>query len=772
MTPSTSVEQTALGNAALVQFEDDPQVQKYLGLGQVLWSEYGDAKRLRQSREEVWLRCLRQFKGIYEPTILSRMAANKSKTNIRLTRSKIKALDAKMMDMLFPAGDKNYSVNATPVPELTPDARQELLREMSKVVPVNAEDPADHDALDEAIKRVADERAMRMGVTIDDQLTECNYSAIARKALHSGHLYGTGVVKGVEVDRVQRRVWTKGADGKHTSSIVAVNRPYVSYRPIWNIFPDPLAKEKGELDYLYERHPVSARVLLDIARSEPMKSVERLIKLYVASHPAGDKLSMELDQEGVADTSADDRPILKGMFELVERWGFVPGRLMREYEQVKAVTPAEIADVDSTMYAGKCWLLGGMLVACNLHPFQTDEVIPYHFYYFDKDESSIWGTGVAELMEQPAQNVNAIGRLINDNAAISSGPQIEVNVDLLAEGEERPTELVPWKVYLRTGKGIKAGEKLINYTEFPNRTTELLQLATFWMQMIDEVTNLPRFSYANQEESGVTDTVGGLSIQMGNVNISLKEPVKNWDDGVTTPLITGAYDWNMQFNNDDSIKGDYQVAARGSTSLVAKELARQHLLAFGQATANQLDAPLIDRRVLLAETAKIMDLPPHVVKGDSNGGTPQDAQIAQMQQVIQQGQQLLQQCITERDQLKKALAQEQNKGVAAQAQERMAGARNDADVEIAQAREKALTDREVLLQQMQSNVEQRIEGMKTTLGAMVEKALADREERIAAADIKSRERIAARGEVTKIKVANINAKAAAKKAAVKPKAKK
>jgi hypothetical protein len=668
-------------------------------------------------------------------------------------------------------------VNATPVPDLTPEAKRELLLAIQKTG-ANADPDLQEDVDDiaEAVKKVADDRALRMGKQIDDQFTECNYSAIARKTLHSGHLYGTGCVKGVEVDRVQRRVWSKDpVTGKHTSKIERVNRPYISFRPIWNIFPDPLAKEKDEMDYLYERHPVSARMLLSIAASEPMKGVERLIKLYVASHPGGDKLNLETDEEGKADTAEDDRPILKDMFELVERWGYVPGRTMREYGRVKATTPKEIADVDSTMYEGKCWLLGQMLIACDVNPFQTDEVIPYHFYYFDKDESSFWGTGVAELMSQPAQNVNAIGRLVNDNAARSSGPQLEVNADLLHESEAHPTEIIPWKVTLRTGKGAMAGMKLFNVTEIPNHTEQLLMLVQFWMQMIDEVTNLPRFSYAaeGQASSGAsTDTLGGLSIQMGNVNISLKEPVKNWDDGVTTPLVTGAYDWNMQYSNDDSIKGDYQIVARGSTSLVAKELARQHLVAFGQATLNPIDAQHVNRKVLLRETAKMMDLPEDVINDDEQGmGGPQEAQIQQMQQLIQQGQEMLKQVITERDQLAKQLEQEKKQGVAALAQERTMAAKTESDQTIATEREKAITEREVLLAQMQGNLEAKLAGMESALATMQTRAENEREERLAYMELKSKEDIAKRAEEGKLKAAKISADATVKAAKLKPKPK-
>jgi hypothetical protein len=70
-----------------------------------------------------------------------------------------------------------------------------------------------------------------------------------------------------------------------------------------------------------------------------------------------------------------------------------------------------------------------------------------------------------------------------------------------------------------------------------------------------------------------------MTILSNALNIMFGRMVKNWDDGITVPTIDRMYDWNMQHNPKDDIKGDYQVDARGSSVLLAREMQSQNLMA-------------------------------------------------------------------------------------------------------------------------------------------------------------------------------------------------
>jgi hypothetical protein len=113
---------------------------------------------------------------------------------------------------------------------------------------------------------------------------------------------------------------------------------------------------------------------------------------------------------------------------------------------------------------------------------------------------------------------------------------------------------------------------------------------------------------------GAAGTARGLSMLMGQAGSDLKDHVKLYDEGVTKPLITALYHWNMLFNPRPEIKGDLKVNATGVASLMAKELYVEQLDIFAKSTANALDAPYIDRPELLRRMARARDLGPGIVK--------------------------------------------------------------------------------------------------------------------------------------------------------------
>ena len=100
-------------------------------------------------------------------------------------------------------------------------------------------------------------------------------------------------------------------------------------------------------------------------------------------------------------------------------------------------------------------------------------------------------------------------------------------------------------------------------------------------RFIDDETALPV-----QAEGELTDnpniTATATNFMSMASNITFRRVVKNFDDGITTPSIRRLYDWNMQHNSRDDIKGDMKVDARGSSALLQRELQAQMLLNMAQ----------------------------------------------------------------------------------------------------------------------------------------------------------------------------------------------
>ena len=74
----------------------------------------------------------------------------------------------------------------------------------------------------------------------------------------------------------------------------------------------------------------------------------------------------------------------------------------------------------------------------------------------------------------------------------------------------------------------------------------------------------------------------------------------------------------MQFDFDPEIKGDLEVKARGTESLMANEVRSQRLMQFLQVASNPALAPFAKFQYVIREIAKSMDLDPDKVTNNMN----------------------------------------------------------------------------------------------------------------------------------------------------------
>src|SRR5262245_15966960 len=161
-------------------------------LGIRLGSNFETYKKDRLETEYQWLRNLRQFRGIYDPEILTRIASDQSKAYPKVTRTKVVGTVARLMEMLFPQTEKNWGIEASPLPDLSESDLQVVL---DTLVAEGKKEPTS-DQVEVGIKSLADAKAERMSLEMDDQLDEIEYITLARRVIYSAVLYSVGVLKG------------------------------------------------------------------------------------------------------------------------------------------------------------------------------------------------------------------------------------------------------------------------------------------------------------------------------------------------------------------------------------------------------------------------------------------------------------------------------------------------------------------------------------------------------------------------------------------------
>lgn len=595
-------------------------------LGSNLLVEFAEAEAKRRTTEDRWLQDLRQYKGKYDPEVLSAIGVTRSRAFVRKTRVKVKTVDSRVEDLLFPSGnEKNWEIDSTPVPSLPDHLKAQVIDRLTQM---SQGQPLPKAVIDEEMLKASKAASKKMAKVIDDQLTEVSYKAVCKQAIHSGNLFGTGIVKGPLVERRVRSTFVY-ENNKWVEKTEAYVVPFVDYVPLWRFYPDMSAETLDKCRYVYERHQMTRSDLTELAERKSFNRSE--ILNYVKSSPRGQVSLKYIDNELKSIGEREESATTDGRYEILERWGWLSG------EELAAIGVKVEQDRIHESFFSNVWLLpNGAVIKAVLQPI-NGVTWPYHIYYLDKDETSIFGEGMAAITRDDQTMLNAATRMMLDNAAITSGPMVEVNLALLANMDD-PTEMAPWKVFLRNSS--QPGSIAVRPIELPANLQNLSGLADRFENNIDEVSAVPRYMTGENVSSGAAGTASGMSMLMGAANIMIKDLIGNFDDGVTTPFIRALYRWNMQFHPDNSIKGDFDVKARGTSSLVAREVRAQQLDNFSAMVANPMDAPFIKRDKLLRQRAEAHELS-DVIKTEEEVQAETSNEMVMQQQQLQQAQQQL-----------------------------------------------------------------------------------------------------------------------------------
>lgn len=569
-------------------------------LGLKLQAQYSQAKSDRSEVERRWLQDLRQYKGVYEPDEESKIPVNKSRTFTRMTRIKVKSSTARLMDLVFPAGSEdNWSIDPTPVPEMDADpmATAELVGQLGRM-PTGQE-------LQIAVEARAKVRASRMQEEIRDQLVDVKYRKLMKLVIQSGNLFGTGILKGPLVNRSYRKAWTiDPTSNSWTLSNVPMLAPFIEFTPVWEMYPDTMATTFAEARYNYQRSVMPKHMVMELTSRPDFSS--KKIRQYLKDHPDGDTQMLdweiELRRLGwnlTGNTTKGKR------YEVVEFWGVLDAQELVDIG-------LDVPDDDQDEFWANIWMLGSTIIKVDVQPIDGMQ-LPYYAYYWDKDETSIFGEGIPAVMRDDQKALNASTRAMMDNAAICAGPQIEVNVDLLHPDED-PRSVFPFKVWTRSGVGQEAQYPAVRSVTLDSHVQEYMALANFFSNNIHEAT-IPSYMHGETSSKGsVGRTASGLSMLMSAAQVTFKDQLFSLDDDVQRPFIEAMYHWNMQFNPKDEIKGDFSIQVRGTSSLVAREIRAQNLDQFANSTMNQFDAPFIDRHALNKQRARVLELGDDIVR--------------------------------------------------------------------------------------------------------------------------------------------------------------
>lgn len=627
--------------ASITDLEDQESNSRFESrLSAYVRKSWDEAKVAKSLITERLLKCERQRRGEYDPermAEINRMGG--SDIFMMLTDVKARAAESWIRDVMLSQQERIFDLKVSSYPDMPPEMKRGIVDQVRlEAEEFLAQSPEPihpeafrarmeevHDATLARMREEAEDAARRMGQKIDDQLRKGGFSGELKKFINDFTTYPTAIMKGPIIKRGKEMAW-----GPNFTPIVLTNykEDFQRVSP-YDIFPSPASTGTND-NYLIQRHFLNLRSL-EAMRGTPGVNDEELETVISRFGVSGYRnwIQGDNEQRNLAGKPFQ-YPINAGEVETVEFWGSVPGTMLLEWGIEDEIDPDTIYEIDA-------WWTDGALWKCVINPDPLGDR-PYFIASWEDVPDSFWGVALPEIMRDTQVMCNAAARSIANNMGVASGPQVEVTVDRLPDGEDI-TDIYPWKIWQTTSDKTGGGQPAIRFFQPSLNAGELMQVFVQFAKQADEVTGIPNYVYGSSAVSGAGRTASGLSMLMDNASKGIKQAIANIDT-IVAGIVQKLYIHNMMFDPDPYIKGDFSVIAKGAIGLLHKETLQMRRNEFLVATANPIDSQITGlggRAYLLREAARGLQM-------DTDKLVP-NAENMQQQEINMKAQALAQQMV-------------------------------------------------------------------------------------------------------------------------------
>lgn len=604
---------------ALVLEETNEESSEFSGLVADINAKYNNASLERRAHEHRWLDAKRNYRGEYSEASLSNLSEDACKVFVKITKTKVLAAYGRITEVLFSTGKFPIVIDPANSPEGVaqtlvdvpegaesiygyPDDGSELLPGASSTSLASMLDKkyskgnfVEGNSNIPEIPEIypAEEAAKLLDKEIKDQLNSTNATRALRAMIFEMVLLGHGVLKGPFNRNKEIPFWERDEVSK-TSKYVPIQElsPGVSAVSVWNFYPDPTSTSVEEAEWVIERHILNRSQFRKLGDQPYFRKNNIRRCLERGPNHQFQWYETFLDD---SNTETDNK-----CWEVLEYWGSM------DYELAKEAGLDLDLDWDSLDHVQvNAWICGDQILRLVINPFEPERK-PYLACPYEEQPYQFWGIGVAENMNDSQEMMNGSARMAVDNLKLAGNLVFEIDESALVNGESM--EIYPGKIFRRDMGGPN---QAIYAHKFPNTTQENMYIFDRFRQFADEETGIPSYSHGSQGAQAMTRTASGMSMLMGAASSNIKAVIENIDDYVLAPLGRAMYTWNMQFNYREEFNVGLEVKAKGTASLMQKEVRSQRLTAFVQmAASNPATAPLIKWHEIISQYAETMDIDP------------------------------------------------------------------------------------------------------------------------------------------------------------------
>lgn len=578
------------------------------------------ARIAKEHHERTLLDALRQRNGEYDHDVLRAIQEQGgSEIFMMLTQVKCRATESWIMEILFPPGEKPFSVEPTTVPELKPEQHKKIdervMMEAQKAMAMGLAPTPDQvrQRVEEVEGRVmelrqqfADERASRMQKHIEDVTEEGGWQDELEEFISDFVTYPTAFFKGPILVNKKRLHWAEDQFGEvHPATEKKLVRKYRRVSP-FDIYPAPDARNLHD-GPLIEVMRWRRKELYDLigAPGYDEEAIRAVIQEYGdighRIRTTHDNERQRLEGREHEDWTSDT--VIEGL----NFWGEVRGAWLLQWG-----VPAElIPDLDDD-YEANVVMIGPHVIRAALNPHPLGRR-PYNCNSFERVNGQIWGKGIPQIISDLQDMCNSAARSLANNMALSSGPMVDLQIDRLADGET-VGDFHPWRIFQTTESKHGAGSRpAIQFFQPDSNAKELMEVFRFFSELADEYSGIPPYAQGSTARTGgAADTATGLSMLMDSAARGVKRGIKAID-WVIRQSIQGTFEDIMLYEDMPEIKGDVKIVARASTALANRErqaVRRNELL---QTISNPVDQQIVGmlgRRKILEDMFQSYDIDP------------------------------------------------------------------------------------------------------------------------------------------------------------------
>lgn len=588
---------------------------------------------------------LRQRRGDYDPMKLAEIRrSGGAEIYMMLTANKCRGASAWLRDVLQASGaEKPWNIFPSPVPTLPPsmvaELRQRAIDEVSMFMQATGQVPKPWEMRDiitevraeyvNQTKELAKFKAKQMEDKMEDQLAEGGFGKAMDEFIDDLVTFPAAFIKGPVVRRKPTMNWAP--DGKAGFKLDIKDELVLEWERVdpFMIYPSPSSTGVDD-GFLIERHKLRQEDLEALMGVEGYDDGE--IRNVLSDYGNGGLQewlvvdSTKALAEGKSTTAVAQN--VEETIDALQFWGTVSGQKLLDWGMTEKEVPDPVKQ-----YHMEGWLIGSHIIkaAINSDPLGRK---PYYKASYENIPGVFWGNAPTDLVRDCQDMCNAAARAIANNMGIASGPQVYLNVDRLPPGED-VEQIYPWKIWQITSDPMATTAKPVEFFQPSSNANELLGIYDRFAILADEYCSIPRYMTGDSPTGGAGRTASGMSMLMTNAGKSMKQVLANIDNNIFSPALDRLFFYNMKFSDDDELKGDVSIVAKGASSVAAKEAAQQRRNEFLMTvSANPVLSGIVGPEgfgAILREMAKTLDMNPDEI-------VPSPEKMKLMKQALQAAQ--------------------------------------------------------------------------------------------------------------------------------------